>query len=167
MALRVGCLRLSMELVVDTEQSGFLYFSRMRLLGLDLGTKNIGVAVSDALGISVRAVETVRRTKLADDFARLAALAAELEVEGVVIGLPVRLDGSLGDAAQRTLQFIEQFKATIAVPVFMQDERLTSYEAEQMMIERGLNREQRRAQSDEFAAILILQDYLATRRTER
>ena len=77
-------------------------------------------------------------------------------------GLPLRMDGQIGDAAANALRFAERLKAALAVDVFTQDERLTSYEAEQMMIERGFNRETRRARSDEFAALLILEDFLAS-----
>ena len=133
----------------------------MRVLAIDLGSKRIGTAVSDALGLSARPVETIRRTSAARDIARLQAIVEDLEVEAVVVGLPLRMDGSVGDAAATALRFVERLRAVLAVEVFTQDERLTSYEAEQMMIERGLNREARRARSDEFAALLILEDFLA------
>ena len=134
----------------------------MRVLAIDLGSKRIGTAVSDALGLSARPVETIRRSSTERDIARLQALAAELDAEAVVVGLPLRMDGTVGDAAAKTLRFVERLKAALAVDVFTQDERLTSYEAEQMMIERGFSREARRARSDEFAALLILEDFLAT-----
>jgi putative pre-16S rRNA nuclease len=133
----------------------------MRVLAIDLGSKRIGTAVSDALGLSVRPVETIRRTSRERDLARLQALVEDLEVEAVVVGLPLRMDGEIGDAASGVLRFVEHLRARLSVQVFTQDERLTSYEAEQMMIERGLNREARRARSDEFAALLILEDFLA------
>lgn len=133
----------------------------MRVLAIDLGSKRIGTAVSDALGLSARPVETIRRTSLERDLARLQALVEDLEVEAVVVGLPLRMDGQIGDAASGVLRFVERLRARLAVKVFTQDERLTSYEAEQMMIERGLNRQARRARSDEFAALLILEDFLA------
>jgi putative Holliday junction resolvase len=134
----------------------------MRVLAIDLGAKNIGTAISDALGITVRPVETIRRTSAARDIARLRFLAEDLGAEAVVLGLPLRMDGTTGDAAKGALQFARRLEAELEVPVFMQDERLTSYEAEQIMIERGLSRNQRRARSDEFAAMIILQDYLST-----
>lgn len=139
----------------------------MRLLALDVGSKTIGIAVSDALGISVRAVETIRRKSLKDDLARLLFLLNDLEVEGVVVGLPLRMDGTTGDAAEAVLHFIERLRAQTEVPIFTQDERLTSYEAEQMMLQRRMTRAERRAKSDELAAILILQDYLSTSETTR
>jgi putative Holliday junction resolvase len=134
----------------------------MRVLAIDLGSKRIGTAVSDALGLSARPVETIRRSNTERDIARLKVIVEDLDVEAVVVGLPLRMDGSVGDAAANTLRFVERLKAALAVNVFTQDERLTSYEAEQMMIERGFSREVRRARSDEFAALLILEDFLAT-----
>ena len=133
----------------------------MRVLAIDLGSKRIGTAVSDALGLSARPVETIRRSSNERDIARLKALAEDLDVEAVVVGLPLRMDGQIGDAAAAALRFAERLRTALAVEVFTQDERLTSYEAEQMMIERGLDRAARRARSDEFAALLILEDFLA------
>ena len=135
--------------------------SPMRVLAIDLGSRKIGTAVSDALGISVRPVETIRNSGDKRVIARLKFLAVDLEAEAVVVGLPLRMDGTAGDAAQSTMRFVERLRAELGVPVFTQDERLTSYEAEQMMIEQGFKRDQRRARSDEFAAMIILQDYLS------
>lgn len=137
----------------------------MRVLAIDLGSKNIGTAVSDALGITVRPVETIRRSSAERDIGRLKFLVEDLEVEAVVIGLPLRMDGTAGDAARSVARFQRRLEAELRVPVFAQDERLTSYEAEQMMIERGLKREERRARSDEFAAMIILQDFLSKTKT--
>ncbi len=133
----------------------------MRILAVDLGTKRIGTAISDELGISVRPVETIRRSSVEKDIARLKSLAVELEAEAVVVGLPLRMDGTIGDAARDVLRFVERLRLQLDRAVHTQDERLTSYEAEQIMIERGFSREQRRARSDEFAAMIILQDYLS------
>ena len=134
----------------------------MRALAIDFGTKNIGIAVSDALGITVRAVETIRRSSLDSDIERIRFLVEDLEAERVIVGLPLRLDGSEGDAANRTRRFVERLKENLPVPVVTHDERLTSYEAEQMMISRRMNRNERRERSDELAAMIILRDYLAT-----
>lgn len=133
----------------------------MRVLAIDLGTKRIGTAVSDALGMTVRPVETIARSADERDIARLKFLVEELEAEAVVVGLPLRMDGTVGDAAAAAMRFVEKLRARLEVAVFMQDERLTSYEAEQMMIERGFARSKRRERSDEFAAMIILQDYLS------
>ncbi|MGA9771625.1 MAG: Holliday junction resolvase RuvX [Blastocatellia bacterium] len=133
----------------------------MRVLAVDFGSKRIGTAISDGLGISVRPVETIKRSSLERDILRLKFLVEDLEAEAVVVGLPLRMDGTTGDAARSAMRFVERLKSKLNVAVFTQDERLTSYEAEQMMIERGFGREQRRARSDEFAAMIILQDYLS------
>jgi putative Holliday junction resolvase len=135
----------------------------MRMIAVDFGSKNIGIAVSDALGITVRPVETIRRSSLNKDLARLKFLIEDLEAEAVVVGLPLRLDGTVGEAAEKTLRFIERLRGEVELQVFTQDERLTSYEAEQMMREQGLNRAERRKRSDELAATIILQDYLSSR----
>jgi putative Holliday junction resolvase len=133
----------------------------MRVLAIDLGTKNIGTAISDELGITVRPVETIRRSSNDHVIARLKFLVQDLDAEAVVVGLPLKMDGTIGDAAAAAMRFIEKLSAELEVGVFTQDERLTSYEAEQMMIERGFTRSKRRARSDEFAAMIILQDYLS------
>jgi putative Holliday junction resolvase len=133
----------------------------MRVLAIDLGSKNIGTAISDALGMTVRPVETIRRSTGERDLARLKFLVEDLDAEAVVVGLPLRMDGTAGDAATAVMRFVERLRARLDVAVFTQDERLTSYEAEQIMIERGLARRERRARSDEFAAMIILQDYLS------
>ena len=133
----------------------------MRVLAVDLGNKRIGTAVSDSLGISVRPVETIHRSGLKNDIERLKFLTEELEVEAVVVGLPFRMDSSVGDAASRVLKFTEVLRKEITVPVYTQDERLTSYEADRLLIERGANRKERSKRSDEFAAALILQDFLS------
>lgn len=133
----------------------------MRVLAIDFGSKRIGTAVSDGLGITVRPVETIRRSSLARDLARLKFLIEDLEAEAVVVGLPLRMDGAMGDAAQKTMRFVERLREAINVAIFTQDERLTSYAAEQMMIQRKFTRDERRARSDQFAALIILQDYLS------
>ena len=133
----------------------------MRVLAVDFGSKRIGTAISDGLGISVRPVETIKRSSIERDISRLKFLVEDLEAEAVVVGLPLRMDGTAGDAAQSAMRFVERLKSKLDVAVFTQDERLTSYEAEQMMIKRGFGREQRRARSDEFAAMIILEDYLS------
>jgi putative Holliday junction resolvase len=89
-------------------------------------------------------------------------LAEDLEAEAVVVGLPLRMDGSEGDASTRVMRFVERLRKELRVPVITHDERLTSYEAEQMMISRGVKRKARRERSDQFAAMIILQDYLST-----
>jgi len=134
---------------------------QMRVLALDLGTKNIGTAISDELGISVRPAGTIRRSGLRRDIARLISLVQDLEAQAVVVGLPLRMDGTLGEAARRALNFADKLRGEIGVAVYTEDERLTSYEADQIMIARGMKRKQRQANSDQMAATIILRDFLS------
>jgi putative Holliday junction resolvase len=138
----------------------------MRVLAIDLGSKNIGIAISDALGLTVRPLETIRRSSDEKDITRLKLLVDDLEAEAVVVGLPLRMDGTIGDAAAAAIRFAEKLRARVDVTVATQDERLTSYEADQIMSERGFSRSKRRARSDEFAAMIILRDYLAATKSE-
>ncbi|HKA21837.1 MAG TPA: Holliday junction resolvase RuvX [Blastocatellia bacterium] len=131
------------------------------MFAIDLGTKRIGTAISDELGITVRPVETIRRSALERDLDHLKFLVEDLEAEAVVVGLPLRMDGTIGDAASAALRFADKLRSRLMIDVFTQDERLTSYEAEQLMIERGIAPSERRARSDEFAAMIILEDYLS------
>jgi len=139
----------------------------MRVLAIDFGTKRIGTAISDELGITVRPVETIRRSALERDLDHLKFLVEDLEAEAVVVGLPLRMDGTIGDAASEALRFADKLRSRLTVDVFTQDERLTSYEAEQMMIERGISRRERRDRSDEYAAMIILEDYLSAANSKK
>jgi putative Holliday junction resolvase len=139
----------------------------MRVLAVDLGAKRIGTAISDELGITVRRVETIRRSNVAGDVAKLKLLAHDLGAEAVVVGLPLRMDGTVGDAAKGVLSFVEKLRTELPLEVFTQDERLTSYEAERVMADRGMRRDERRKRSDEFAAMIILQDFLSTSKAKK
>lgn len=138
----------------------------MRVLAIDFGSKRIGTAVCDELGLTVRPVETIKRSAASRDIERLQSLVRELGVEAVVVGLPLRLDGTAGDAARAVTQFSELLKRYLTVPVYMQDERLSSYEAEQIMAEQRLSRDERRRRSDQLAAMIILRDFLSTSLTQ-
>jgi putative Holliday junction resolvase len=139
----------------------------MRTLAVDYGTRRIGVAVSDALGITARGVTTLRGLGERGAVERVAALAGELDAEAVVVGLPVRADGSVGDAAARVLRFVDRLKDAVEIPVHTVAEWLTSYEAEERMREMGIRRDERRRRIDEAAAVVILEEYLAARGRER
>ncbi len=132
-------------------------------MALDFGTKAIGVALSDELQLTVRPLTTLRRDKLkfAAVLERLATLVTEHEVGTLVVGLPLNMDGTRGPAASRVESFIAELKQHVALPIQTIDERLTSHEADQLLRARGANSRARRAQLDEYAAVLILQDYLA------
>jgi putative Holliday junction resolvase len=133
----------------------------MRLLGVDYGRRNIGIAVSDGLGIGARGVTTLRDLPERAAADRIAGLAHELEAEGIVVGLPVGADGSAGEAARKVLRFVERLQTVVSVPVYTSGERLTSFEAEERMREMGLRPEERKRKVDEVAAVIILEEFLA------
>jgi len=138
----------------------------MRTLAVDYGTRRIGIAVSDALGISARGVATLRDLGDRAAVARIAALTTELEAEAVVIGIPLRADGSRGDAAERVLRFADRVRETVAVPVHTIGEQLTSVEADERMREQGVSAKRRKRRIDEAAAVVILESFLASRERE-
>ena len=134
-----------------------------RWMGLDYGTKTVGVAVSDVLGITAQGVETVTRKsnkKLRQTLARIEALIEEYEVSKVVLGLPKNMNNTLGERVEKTLAFKEMLERRTNLPVVMWDERLTTNAAEQILIESGVRRENRKSVIDKIAAVLILQGYL-------
>ena len=136
-------------------------------MAIDYGTKAIGVAISDELRLTVRPLATIRRHRRQSRNQIIAAIKSLLEVHEVaelVVGLPLRLDGSVGDAAERINAFIAELQKVIAIPVLTQDERLTSYAADEMMRELGFDQQQRKEKSDEYAAAIILREYLESHR---
>jgi putative Holliday junction resolvase len=131
-----------------------------RILALDPGTKRIGVALSDELGWTAQPLETFERKSLVADIAHIKELVSRHEVREIVIGMPVRLDGSMGPAAQSTQQFLEAVQTGVGVPVVAWDERLTTKAAEQMLIEADVSRKKRKGVVDRVAAALLLKSYL-------
>ena len=134
----------------------------MRLMALDYGTRAIGVAISDELKLTVRPLTTIRRERQSRSrvIELITTLVAEQEVETLVVGLPLRMDGTAGDAAERVMRFIRELQSKLQIPVVPYNERLTSREADEILRERGADARERRARSDEIAAAIILQDYL-------
>lgn len=139
----------------------------MRILALDVGEKNIGLAVSDPLELTAQPLLTLRRQSKEKDLAALASLVRQLEVGEVVIGLPRRLNGSLGPEAARVRQLGELLQKHLGLPVRYWDERLTTVAAEQALLAADLSRRRRRQTIDQTAACLILQGYLDRRRRGR
>jgi putative Holliday junction resolvase len=132
-----------------------------KLLGLDLGTKTIGVAVSDAMRYSATPLETIARTKFAVDAKRIAELVAENGISGIVLGLPLNMDGSEGPRAQSTRAFARNLAQKVEVPIVFWDERLSTSAVERMMIdEANMRRDKRAAVVDKLAASYILQGAL-------
>ena len=135
----------------------------MRIMGLDYGSKTVGVAMSDPLGITAQAVETIWRkdeNKLRKTCARIEELISEYEVERIVLGLPKHMNNDLGERAQKALEFGEMVKRRTGLEVVMWDERLTTVEAERTLIENNVRRENRKQYIAQIAAVFILQGYL-------
>jgi len=135
----------------------------MRVLGLDFGSKTTGVAVSDPLGITAQNLETITRkdeNKLRQTCARIEELIREYEIETIVLGYPKNMNNTSGERAQKTESFKEMLERRTGLPVILWDERLTTAAAEQVLIESGVRRENRKAVIDQIAASMILQGYL-------
>ncbi|HUM82301.1 MAG TPA: Holliday junction resolvase RuvX [Lachnospiraceae bacterium] len=138
----------------------------MRILGLDFGSKTVGVAVCDPLGITAQGVEIIRRPKenhLRRTFKRIEELAGEYGAEAIVLGYPLNMDDSVGDRARQTLGFKRELEERIGLPVFLYDERLTTVAADEIMEEAGVSPEDYGKYVDKIAAQIILQDYLNNR----
>ena len=135
----------------------------MRIMGLDYGAKTVGVAISDALLLTAQGVETICRTqenKLRKTLARIKSLCEEYEVTEIVLGFPKNMNNTIGDRAEKSLEFAEMLKKRTGLPIVMWDERLTTVEATRTLIESGVRREKRKEYVDKIAAVFILQGYL-------
>lgn len=135
----------------------------MRILGLDYGSKTVGVAVSDPLGLTAQGLETIWRNqenKLRRTLARIEELAAEYQIQRIVLGYPKNMNNTIGERAEKSLEFKEMLERRTGLPVVMWDERLTTVEAGRTLMEANVRRENRKKYLDELAAILILQGYL-------
>lgn len=144
----------------------------MRILGLDYGSKTVGVAVSDPLDFTAQGVEIIRRkseNKMRQTLARIEELIAQYQVEEIVLGLPKNMNNTLGDRAEKSLELKETLERRTGLPVVMWDERLTTVSANRVLMETGVRRENRKEHVDEIAAVFILQgylDYLANKNEE-
>ncbi len=138
----------------------------MRIMGLDYGAKTVGVAISDALLLTAQGVETICRTqenKLRKTLARIKSLCEEYEVTEIVLGFPKNMNNTIGDRAEKSLEFAEMLKKRTGLPIVMWDERLTTVEATRTLMESGVRREKRKEYVDKIAAVFILQGYLDAR----
>ena len=139
----------------------------MRIMGLDYGSKTVGVAVSDPLRITAQGIETITRkdeNKLRKTCARIEALIAEYEVGRIVLGFPKHMNNDIGERAEKAIEFGEMLKRRTGLEVVMWDERLTTVEAERTLIENKVRRENRKQYIDKIAAVFILQGYLDSKR---
>lgn len=134
--------------------------SMERLMGLDVGEKTIGVAVSDLLMITAQGVTTIKRTSMKKDMEELKKLIDEYQVRKLVVGIPKRLDGSIGIQGEKVLKFLEKMKKYIDLPVELEDERFTTAMSEKMLIEADVRRKKRKEVIDKLAAVQILSGYM-------
>ena len=135
----------------------------MRIMGLDFGSKTVGVAISDALCITAQGIETIQRkeeNKLRKTLARIEELIKEYEVDRIVLGFPKNMNNTVGERGEKTLEFKEMLERRTGLSVIMWDERLTTVEAERTLIESNVRRENRKKYVDKIAAVFILQGYL-------
>ena len=132
----------------------------MRIMGLDVGDRTIGVAVSDDLGWTAQGVEVIRRKSLEHDLSRLEELVKSHNVEKILVGMPRNMNGTYGPRAELTKQFIEILGERIHLPIVTWDERLSTVSAERALIQADVSRSKRKGVIDKVAAVVILQAYL-------
>lgn len=132
----------------------------MRIMSLDVGSRTIGIACSDALLMTAQGIETIRRTSLEKDFNRLQELITEYEVHELVVGMPKNMNGTKGERAEKTEEFVNKMKDVIDLPVTYWDERLSTVMAERQLIAADVSRKKRKSVIDKMAAVVILQGYL-------
>ena len=135
----------------------------MKILGLDLGSKTIGVAISDDLVLTSQVLTSIKRTVLAKDLADILALVNEYQVQEIVVGLPINMDGTKGESALQAEAFIEKLRETFLIKIIPWDERLSTVAAERILLEGDLSRKKRRKVIDRLSAAIILQGYLDSR----
>lgn len=138
--------------------------AEIRILGLDLGHKRIGVAISDPLGLTAQGLTVLERRHNSATLAQIIELARNHHVQEIVIGLPRHLDGRLGQEAAEVLEWAATLRQHLQIPVHTWDERLTTVQAERILLEADLSRRRRRQVLDKMAAVLILQAFLDQRR---
>jgi putative holliday junction resolvase len=132
----------------------------MRVLGLDYGTRRLGVAICDELGMTAQGVATIVRKNRDTDLAAITGFVKRFDVEKIVVGYPFRLDGSEGIQCEKVNRFVRRLEARLSIPVIRRDETLSTKEAEEILRETGVCREKKRAVIDRLAACIILQGYL-------
>ncbi len=132
----------------------------MRILGLDVGSKRIGIAISDELGWTAQGVTTLYRRNGEGDLREIRDIARQYGVEKIVVGLPRNMDGSLGTQAQMAIEFVQELREILDVPIITWDERLSTIEATKMLIRADFSRKKRKRKVDMMAAIIVLQSYL-------
>jgi putative Holliday junction resolvase len=144
-------------------QNGFATRSLARVLGLDVGSKRIGLAISDPLGITAQGLETIHRQNKRLDFAQLEKIIREYEVTEIVVGYPLRMSGAEGIQAEKMQRFAEGLRQRFPLPIHLWDERLSSAQANRLLRETEMSIKRRGQVVDQMAAVLILQSWMDAR----
>ncbi len=135
----------------------------MRIMALDVGEKNIGIAVSDSLGVTAQGLGVLQRSNTKKDLEQLCKLVQEYEVKKIVVGYPLKMNGTPGVKASEIVHFKELLAQATSLPVVLWDERLTTVSAQRTLLEAGLRRSRRKKIIDKLAAVIILESYLQSR----
>jgi len=132
----------------------------MRIMSMDIGSRTIGVAISDELGMTAQGLKTIKRRSIEEDLKEISLIIEQFKIDKIVVGLPKNMDGTVGKQAGVVLQWIKTFQEKISIPVETWDERLSTVEASKILLEADLSRKKRKGVIDKLAAVLILQGYL-------
>ena len=132
----------------------------MRIMGLDIGSHTIGVAISDELGITAQGLKTIRRTSKQADFEEIRRIVNQFQIGKIVVGLPKNMNGTLGKQAEMVLRWIKDLKEKVHLPVETWDERFSTVEASKVLLEADVSRSKRRKAVDKLAAVIILQGHI-------
>jgi putative Holliday junction resolvase len=138
----------------------------LRSMGLDFGDKTIGIAISDPLGWTAQAKGVIRRKNLTDDFAQLKEYLDKYNIQEIIVGLPVNMDGTAGSRVKKTEEFVNFLRKRVEIPVKVWDERLSTRQAENILLEADLSRRKRKEFIDQVAASIILQNYLDAKKNK-
>ena len=132
----------------------------MRIMGLDIGSRTIGVAISDELGMIAQGLKTIKRKSMEEDIKEISLIITQYKIDKIVVGLPKNMDGTIGKQAEMVFQWIKAVQNKIGLPMLTWDERLSTVEASKILLEADLSRKERKGVIDKLAAVLILQGYL-------
>jgi putative Holliday junction resolvase len=132
----------------------------MRIMSMDIGSRTIGIAISDELGITAQGLKTIKRRSMEEDLKEISIIIAQFKIDRIVVGLPKNMDGTIGKQAELVLQWIKAAQEKIKIPAETWDERLSTVEASKILLEADLSRKKRKGVIDKLAAVIILQGYL-------
>jgi len=139
---------------------------KMRIMGLDIGSHTVGVAITDELRITAQGLKTIRRKSKEEDLEELIKIIDQFEIGKIVVGLPKNMNGTLGKQAEMVLQWIKAIREKVDLPIVTWDERFSTVEASRVLLEADLSRRKRKKAIDKLAAVIILQGYIEKDRNQ-